>query len=95
MTQGREIAEELGHAVDVVVDSGDCGTEPTTVIDFSWLPKSSISCCRPGPPRNGPHAVSVICCVLAIPCGGDHAPVVFGGHEVVVDSSCHRGPHLR
>ena len=35
MTQGWEIAEELEHAVDAVIDSGDCGTEPTTVIDFS------------------------------------------------------------
>jgi tRNA A37 threonylcarbamoyladenosine synthetase subunit TsaC/SUA5/YrdC len=35
MTQGWEIAEELGTAVDAVIDSGDCGTEPTTVIDFS------------------------------------------------------------
>ncbi len=35
MTQGWEIAEELDHTVDAVIDSGDCGTEPTTVIDFS------------------------------------------------------------
>jgi len=35
MTQGWQIADELGHAVDAVIDSGDCGTEPTTVIDFS------------------------------------------------------------
>ena len=35
MTQGWEIKERLDHEVDVVVDSGDCGTEPTTVIDFS------------------------------------------------------------
>jgi tRNA threonylcarbamoyl adenosine modification protein (Sua5/YciO/YrdC/YwlC family) len=35
LTQGWEIAEELGHNVDAVIDSGDCGTEPTTVIDFS------------------------------------------------------------
>jgi tRNA threonylcarbamoyl adenosine modification protein (Sua5/YciO/YrdC/YwlC family) len=35
MTQGWEIAEELANAVDAVIDSGDCGTEPTTVIDFS------------------------------------------------------------
>jgi tRNA threonylcarbamoyl adenosine modification protein (Sua5/YciO/YrdC/YwlC family) len=35
MTQGWEIAEQIGHAVDAVIDSGDCGTEPTTVIDFS------------------------------------------------------------
>src|ERR1700726_627109 len=35
MTHGWEIAEQLGQAVDAVIDSGDCGTEPTTVIDFS------------------------------------------------------------
>jgi tRNA threonylcarbamoyl adenosine modification protein (Sua5/YciO/YrdC/YwlC family) len=35
MTQGWEIAEELGLTVEAVIDSGDCGTEPTTVIDFS------------------------------------------------------------
>jgi tRNA threonylcarbamoyl adenosine modification protein (Sua5/YciO/YrdC/YwlC family) len=35
MTQGWEINERLEHVVDAVIDSGDCGTEPTTVIDFS------------------------------------------------------------
>ncbi|KIR62014.1 L-threonylcarbamoyladenylate synthase [Micromonospora harpali] len=35
MTQGWEIKERLDHAIDAVVDSGDCGTEPTTVVDFS------------------------------------------------------------
>jgi tRNA A37 threonylcarbamoyladenosine synthetase subunit TsaC/SUA5/YrdC len=35
MTQGWQIAGQLGHAVDAVIDSGDCGTEPTTVVDFS------------------------------------------------------------
>jgi len=35
MTQGWEIADQLGQALDAVIDSGDCGTEPTTVIDFS------------------------------------------------------------
>jgi tRNA threonylcarbamoyl adenosine modification protein (Sua5/YciO/YrdC/YwlC family) len=35
MTEGWQIADELGHAVDAIIDSGDCGTEPTTVIDFS------------------------------------------------------------
>jgi tRNA threonylcarbamoyl adenosine modification protein (Sua5/YciO/YrdC/YwlC family) len=34
LTQGWEIKERLEHAVDAVLDSGDCGTEPTTVIDF-------------------------------------------------------------
>jgi tRNA threonylcarbamoyl adenosine modification protein (Sua5/YciO/YrdC/YwlC family) len=35
MTQGWEIKDQLDHVVDAVLDSGDCGTEPTTVIDFS------------------------------------------------------------
>ncbi|MFE0351372.1 L-threonylcarbamoyladenylate synthase [Streptomyces griseoluteus] len=35
LTQGWEIKDRLDHVVDVVVDSGECGTEPTTVVDFS------------------------------------------------------------
>ncbi|GHF84815.1 L-threonylcarbamoyladenylate synthase [Streptomyces thermodiastaticus] len=35
MTRGWEIKDRLDHVVDAVVDSGDCGTEPTTVVDFS------------------------------------------------------------
>jgi tRNA threonylcarbamoyl adenosine modification protein (Sua5/YciO/YrdC/YwlC family) len=35
MTQGWEIKERLDHQLDAVIDSGECGTEPTTVIDFS------------------------------------------------------------
>ena len=35
LTQGWEIKERLDHAVDAVIDSGECGVEPTTVIDFS------------------------------------------------------------
>ena len=35
MTQGWEIKERLDQVVDAVLDSGDCGTEPTTVIDLS------------------------------------------------------------
>jgi tRNA threonylcarbamoyl adenosine modification protein (Sua5/YciO/YrdC/YwlC family) len=35
MTQGWEIKELLDHQIDAVIDSGECGTEPTTVIDFS------------------------------------------------------------
>ncbi|GAA3928861.1 L-threonylcarbamoyladenylate synthase [Actinomadura viridis] len=35
MTQGWEIKEALDHAVDAVVDSGECGAVPTTVVDFS------------------------------------------------------------
>ncbi|WP_054055302.1 L-threonylcarbamoyladenylate synthase [Alloactinosynnema sp. L-07] len=35
MTQGWEIKERLDHVVDAVIDSGECGTVPTSVIDFS------------------------------------------------------------
>jgi tRNA A37 threonylcarbamoyladenosine synthetase subunit TsaC/SUA5/YrdC len=35
MTVGWDIKERLDGVVDAVIDSGDCGTEPTTVIDFS------------------------------------------------------------
>ncbi|UYM05744.1 L-threonylcarbamoyladenylate synthase [Solicola gregarius] len=35
MTQGWEIKERLDHQVDAVIDSGDCGVEPTTVVDLS------------------------------------------------------------
>ena len=35
LTQGWEIKERLEHVVDAVIDSGDTGAEPTTVIDFS------------------------------------------------------------
>ncbi|MFB9464656.1 L-threonylcarbamoyladenylate synthase [Streptomyces cinereospinus] len=35
LTQGWEIKDRLDHVLDGVVDSGDCGTEPTTVVDFS------------------------------------------------------------
>lgn len=35
LTDGWTIKEELDHQVDVVLDAGDCGTEPTTVVDLS------------------------------------------------------------
>jgi tRNA threonylcarbamoyl adenosine modification protein (Sua5/YciO/YrdC/YwlC family) len=35
LTQGWEIKERLDHQLDAVVDSGDCGLEPTSVIDLS------------------------------------------------------------
>lgn len=35
LTQGWEIKESLDHAVDAVIESGDVGAEPTTVVDFS------------------------------------------------------------
>lgn len=35
MTDGWEIKDRLDHELDAVVDSGECGLEPTTVVDFS------------------------------------------------------------
>ena len=35
LTQGWEIKERLDHVLDAVLDSGDCGEVPTTVVDFS------------------------------------------------------------
>lgn len=32
--EGYEIRERLEHHVDLIIDSGPCGVEPTTVIDF-------------------------------------------------------------
>jgi tRNA threonylcarbamoyl adenosine modification protein (Sua5/YciO/YrdC/YwlC family) len=35
MTLGWDIKERLDHVVDAVVDAGECGTVPTTVVDLS------------------------------------------------------------
>lgn len=35
MTEGWQVKDELDHLVDAVVDTGDAGRDPTTVIDFS------------------------------------------------------------
>ena len=35
LTDPYEIRDRLEHAVDLVIDGGWCGTEPTTVIDMT------------------------------------------------------------
>ncbi len=35
LTEGWQIKEELDLVLDAVVDGGDCGREPTTVVDWS------------------------------------------------------------
>jgi len=35
LTEGWEIQDTLGHQLDAVVDSGFCGPDPTTVVDYS------------------------------------------------------------
>ena len=35
LTDGWQVKEELDHVVDAVVDAGECGQQPTTVVDWS------------------------------------------------------------
>lgn len=35
MSHGWEVRERLDHDLDLIVDAGSCGTEPTTVVDLS------------------------------------------------------------
>jgi tRNA threonylcarbamoyl adenosine modification protein (Sua5/YciO/YrdC/YwlC family) len=35
MTDGWQVKDELDQWLDAVIDSGECGSEPTTVVDFS------------------------------------------------------------
>jgi tRNA threonylcarbamoyl adenosine modification protein (Sua5/YciO/YrdC/YwlC family) len=38
LTSGREIQQRLAQEIDAVLDGGDCGTVPTTVVDLSVDP---------------------------------------------------------
>jgi tRNA threonylcarbamoyl adenosine modification protein (Sua5/YciO/YrdC/YwlC family) len=38
LTDGREIRVRLEHDIDAVLDGGNCGVEPTTVIDLAVSP---------------------------------------------------------
>jgi len=42
LTHGLEIQERLENAVDAVLDGGDCGLEPTTVVDLSSSPPTIV-----------------------------------------------------
>jgi tRNA threonylcarbamoyl adenosine modification protein (Sua5/YciO/YrdC/YwlC family) len=35
LTDGREIEERIGHSIDLVLDAGNCGLEPSTIVDIS------------------------------------------------------------
>jgi tRNA threonylcarbamoyl adenosine modification protein (Sua5/YciO/YrdC/YwlC family) len=35
LTDAREIEERIGHAIDLILDAGNCGLEPSTVVDLS------------------------------------------------------------
>jgi tRNA threonylcarbamoyl adenosine modification protein (Sua5/YciO/YrdC/YwlC family) len=38
LTRGRDIQARLDNELDVILDGGDCGIEPTTVVDLSVKP---------------------------------------------------------
>jgi tRNA threonylcarbamoyl adenosine modification protein (Sua5/YciO/YrdC/YwlC family) len=42
LTHGLEIQERLENDVDAVLDGGDCGIEPTTVVDLSSSPPTIV-----------------------------------------------------
>ena len=42
LTSAREIQERLGHELDAVLDGGDCGVVPTTVVDLSVTPPTVL-----------------------------------------------------
>jgi tRNA threonylcarbamoyl adenosine modification protein (Sua5/YciO/YrdC/YwlC family) len=42
LTNGEEIRARLEHAIDAVLDGGDCGLEPTTVVDLAVNPPTVV-----------------------------------------------------
>ena len=38
LTEGWEIQDRLDELLELILDAGQCGTEPTTVIDLTSLP---------------------------------------------------------
>jgi tRNA threonylcarbamoyl adenosine modification protein (Sua5/YciO/YrdC/YwlC family) len=42
LTSGLEIEQRLEHEIDAVLDGGDCGVVPTTVIDLSVSPPTVV-----------------------------------------------------
>ncbi len=42
MTDAREIRDRLQHQVQAVLDGGNCGVEPTTVIDLDVDPPTVV-----------------------------------------------------
>ena len=43
LTDGWDVKERLDHAVDVVIDSGECGDSPTTVVDLTSDPAGEVA----------------------------------------------------
>ena len=51
LTAGRDIQVRLAHEIDAILDGGDCGVEPTTVVDLSVTPPPIV---RKGKGELGP-----------------------------------------
>ena len=43
LTDGWDVKERLDHVVDVVIDSGECGDSPTTVVDLTSDPAGEVA----------------------------------------------------
>jgi len=60
LTDGREIRARLEHEIDAVLDGGNCGVVPTTVIDLAVSPPVVVRVekgrWRRFPGRNAPEA---------------------------------------
>ena len=42
LTDGQEIRRRLEHEIDAVLDGGNCGIEPTTVVDLAVVPPAIV-----------------------------------------------------
>lgn len=50
MTDAGEVEQRIGHAVDLILDGGNCGFDPTTVVDLSG-PAPAVLRSGKGDPR--------------------------------------------
>ena len=57
LTEAHAIGERLAHEVDAILDGGDCGVEPTTVVDLSVSPPVIV---RAGKGALGPLGVRAL-----------------------------------
>lgn len=57
LSDAREIRERLEHEVDLIIDAGSCGTEPSTVIDLTGEQPSVL---RKGKGSLAPFAVESV-----------------------------------
>jgi tRNA A37 threonylcarbamoyladenosine synthetase subunit TsaC/SUA5/YrdC len=42
LTDGKDIRDRLEHEIDAVLDGGNCGVEPTSVIDLAVTPPAIV-----------------------------------------------------